>query len=298
MKRKLLATAAITTIMLAAGCSKEQPDKPIGANSGAAASSASPAAVANDEKLLQDAVLALQETENAVAALDKKDAEAAKAALERATGKLEIVLAQNPKLALAPVDVSIVTHDVLASVEAVDALRKSAEEALEDGRVQEARHLIDGLASETVVRVSNLPLATYPAAIKSAAALLAQNKVAEAKQVLTTALATIVIRDVIHPLPLSRARAAIEQARKLAAAPSRSSGDDAKIQQFLTTAREQLKLGQALGYATKDDMRGLLKTVDEIEEGVKDKNSGASIFDRIRGLFDRATTASQPKEKG
>ena len=94
------------------------------------------------------------------------------------------MLARNPSLALAPVDVSVVSYDVLGSVDAVNALRKSAEDALEDGRLQEARHLIDGLASETVVRVSNLPLATYPDAIKAAAVLVAQNKLDEAKAAL------------------------------------------------------------------------------------------------------------------
>jgi hypothetical protein len=189
-----------------------------------------------------------------------------------------------------------VSHDLLASVDAVKALRESAAEALEDGRVQDARHLIEGLASESVVSISNLPLATYPAAIKSAAALVAQNKLAEAKAALVTALGTIVVHDVIHPLPLIRASAAIEEARKLAAASTRSAADDGKIKQLLSTARDQLKLGQALGYATKDEMKELLKTVDEIEEGVKDKKSGAGIFDRIRAMFGKANESSQPKK--
>ena len=104
------------------------------------------------------------------------------------------------------------------------------------------------------------------------------------------------IRDVIHPLPLLRAHAAIEEARKLAASKARSAADDARITQLLATARGQLKLGQALGYATKDEMKDLLKTVDEIEEGVKGKASGAGLFDRIKGMFDKANSSSQPKK--
>jgi hypothetical protein len=89
---------------------------------------ATPAPPVDRAELLQDAVSALQETQNALAALDNKDGKAATAALERATGKLEIVLARNPSLALAPVDVSVISYDVLGSVDAVKALRKSAEE--------------------------------------------------------------------------------------------------------------------------------------------------------------------------
>ena len=301
MKRSLFAAAAASALILTAGCSKQDADNQAAENTTTAANNATaqatPAPPVDREELLQDAVSALQETENALAALDKKDAKAATAALERATGKLEIVLARNPNLALAPVDVSVVSYDVLGSVDAVNALRKSAEDALEDGRLQEARHLIDGLASETVVRVSNLPLATYPDAIKAAAVLVAQNKLDEAKAALEAALSTIVIRDVIHPLPLTRASAAIEEARKLAANAQRGAGDEARIQRLLTTAREQLRLGQALGYATKDEMKDLLKTVDEIEDGTKNKGAATSIFDKIRERFKKATESSQPAEK-
>lgn len=301
MKRSLFAATAASALILTAGCSKQDADNQAAENTTTAANNATaqatPTPPVDREELLQDAVSALQETENALAALDKKDAKAATAALERATGKLEIVLARNPNLALAPVDVSVVSYDVLGSVDAVNALRKSAEDALEDGRLQEARHLIEGLASETVVRVSNLPLATYPDAIKAAAVLVAQNKLDEAKAALEAALSTIVIRDVIHPLPLMRASAAIEEARKLAANAQRGAGDDAKIQQLLTTAREQLRLGQALGYATKDEMKDLLKTVDEIEDGTKNKGAATSIFDKIRERFKKATESSQPAEK-
>jgi hypothetical protein len=301
MKRRLFAATAASALILVAGCSKQDTGNQsaekatVGANN--ATAQATPARPVDREELLQDAVSALQETENALAALDKKDAKAATAALERATGKLEIVLARNPNLALAPVDVSVVSYDVLGSVDAVNALRKSAEDALEDGRLQEARHLIEGLASETVVRVSNLPLATYPDAIKAAAVLVSQNKLDEAKTALEAALSTIVIRDVIQPLPLTRASAAIEEARKLAANRQRGAGDDAKIQQLLTTAREQLRLGQALGYASKDEMKDLLKTVDEIEDGTKNKGAATSIFGKIRGLFKKAAESSQPAKK-
>ena len=298
MKSKLLATAALSALLMSAGCSTKEADQnaTTTGNTATIANTTASAAPVESEELLKDAVSALQETQSAIAALDAKDAKAAKAALERATGKLEIVLAQHPNLALAPVDVSVVTHDVLGTVDAVNALRKSAEDALDDGRVQDARHLIEGLASENVIRISNLPLATYPDAIKAAAALVGQNKLDEAKVVLTTALGTIVIRDVIHPLPLLRAHAAIEEARKLAASKARSAADDARITQLLATARGQLKLGQALGYATKDEMKDLLKTVDEIEEGVKGKASGAGLFDRIKGMFDKANSSSQPKK--
>lgn len=297
MKRTLLATTAASALMLVAGCQKPAVDNSAAIDNATSTpvAAAAPIPPAERQAFVADAVTALQQTETALAALDRKDGKAATAALEAATGKLEIVLARNPHLALAPVDVSVVTHDVLASVDAVNTLRKSAEDALEDGRIQEARHLIDGLASESIVRVSNIPLATYPAAIKSAAALVAQNWFDAAKAVLETALGTIVIEDVVRPLPLARASAAIEEARTLAANTGRSTADDARIHTLLTNARDQLRLGQALGYASKDQMKDLLKTVDAIEDGTKNKGAGTGLFDRIRNLFKQANQSSQPQ---
>ena len=298
-KRLIVPTALVASLALGA-CQKEAAPKP----DNAAASSPIPSAThmkptgaesAPSPELLQDAVIALNETQNALAAIDKSDGKAASGALERATGKLEIVLAKNPSLALAPVDVSVVTKDIIASVDTVEAARAAAKDAINDGRLQDARRIMDSLASETVVTVSNLPLATYPAAIKDAAALLAQNKLPEAKVELQAALSTIVLQDIVFPLPLMRAQEFTKQAKALAANAGRSSADDAKIHTLLDGAREQIKLGQALGYATKDDMKALQKAVDDIEESTKNKGSGGSFFDRISQLFDKARSESQRK---
>ena len=121
--------------------------------------------------LVADAVSAIQETEAALELLAAGKTDDAIAALERATGKLDIILAADPNLALAPVDVRAIVHDVIAAPEAVTALRQRAEAALDDGRLQDARHMIADLASEHVISVTSIPLATYPAAIKQAAAL-------------------------------------------------------------------------------------------------------------------------------
>jgi hypothetical protein len=59
---------------------------------------------------------------NVLAALDKGDKNAA--ALERATGKLDLVVSGDPKLALAPVSVTEVLYDLYATPETVkDAVK-------------------------------------------------------------------------------------------------------------------------------------------------------------------------------
>src|SRR6202043_1589396 len=62
--------------------------------------------------LLKDAISALDETRNALAALDRGDKQGALSALERATGKLDLVVARDPKLAMAPVSVNTTMFDL------------------------------------------------------------------------------------------------------------------------------------------------------------------------------------------
>jgi hypothetical protein len=307
MIRKLLAATAMASVLLATtACSDDakktqaqqtqsaqkaaQPTTANGAGAGAASQ-------VRHKDLLQEAVDALRETQNALAAIDRNKPDDAVAALERGTGKLEIVLARTPNLALAPVDISVTTHDVLSSIDNVEALRKQAEEALDDGRLQDARRLIGDLASETDIDVSNLPLATYPDALKQAAALLHQGKPREAKAVLETALSTIVVERTIIPLPLARAHSAIEQAKGLSEKANRTAADNDRLRTLLATARTELRFGQALGYATKQDMKDLLAAVDEIERKTSGQQHAKGLLDRIEGLFKRAHKASQPKSK-
>ena len=149
------------------------------------------------KQMLEEARTVIRETENALKALDEKKNEDALAALERAAGKLAIILAREPELALAPSDVNEVPYDILGDIDAIKALRDEIEDALDDGRVQQARHLIRNLASETVISVTNIPLATYPDVIKKAVKLIDEGKIDEAKQALQIALNTLVVTDKI-----------------------------------------------------------------------------------------------------
>jgi hypothetical protein len=302
MIRKLMTSTALASVLLMAPSCSKQADVPENHQATAAAvarpaAGAQALAPADRGRLLQEAVSALQETDNALTAIDQNNAKDAIGALERATGKLEILLARTPDLALAPVDISATTHDVLGEPKDVDALRKAAEEAIEAGRLQRARHLIGDLSSETVVSVSSLPLATYPAAIKSAAALLAQGKTQQARNVLETALNTIVVHDTIIPLPIARAEAAIDQAKGLSEKANRSAADNSRLHALLTTARDQLRFGKALGYATDKDMDDLLKAVDEIDDKTTDQKHGVGLLDKIKSLFDQARTSSQSTDR-
>lgn len=248
------------------------------------------------DKVVDEAAEALRETQNAIEAIDQNKPDDAIAALTRATGKLEIVLARNPGLSFAMVGATVSTHDVVATEADVEKLRGQAAAALAQGQLQVARRLISDLASETVVSVSKLPLATYPDALKKAAALLHDGKAQAAKVALQTTLSTLVVEDVIIPLPLVRAQAALEQARTLLEKKKRSEAESTQMRAYLATATAQLRLGRALGYATEAEMTDLLAVVADIERRTAGSQSATGLLDPVGSKFDAARRSSQPRK--
>ena len=153
----------------------------------------------------------------------------------------------------------------------------------------------DVLTKELVVGASGTGSSayTYPAALKQAAALLHQGKSQEAKAVLETALSTIVVEDIIIPLPLVRAQLALEGARSLLEKKKRTDAESARMRELLATARTQLQLGKALGYATDSEMTDLIASVDELERKTAGSQSAKGLLDPFGPKFDEARRSSQ-----
>jgi hypothetical protein len=236
-------------------------------------------------QLLKDAQAAVDQTHNALDALDQGKKDEALADLEQVTGKLDLILARDPKLALAPVGVSTVITDVYAGPDTAKEAVGQARALLDNGDVQQARALLDGLASEADMEVTNIPLATYPEAIKAIAPLIDAGKIDEAKTRLTAALNTLVIETYVTPLPTVRAKAILDDAETLAEKSGRSQEDNKKLHNQIEAAREQLKLGQVLGYGSKQAYKPLYDELDNIEKKTEGGKSGVGFFDQIQELL-------------
>jgi len=234
------------------------------------------------KQISAEAMAAIAETRNALIALDAGKKDDALAALERATGKLELILARDPNLALAPTNVEAVTVNVMADTDKVKAMRAEAQRLLDDGQVQAARHLLDGLASETVINVSNIPLATYPAAIKQAVKFVDDGKLDAAKQNLQTALNTLVVKSNIIPLPVVAAQQMLVEADKLSAKSNRKPNENQRLNDLLNGARTQLEFAEALGYGTHQDFQGLYAQLDGIKSKTTNGQSGNGFFESIK----------------
>jgi tetratricopeptide (TPR) repeat protein len=234
------------------------------------------------DKIVEEAVTALAETEKALKALNDGKTDEALKALEKATGKLELILARDPGLALVPVSVDMVTYDLYADVDTVKAVIKEAGEALDEGRVQQARRLMSSLASEVVINTTNIPLATYPDAIKAISPLLDKGETEKAKAALQAALNTLVVTTDVVPLPLLRSQYMLARAEKLAEKKERSEEDDKALNDLLQAADQELKLAEVLGYGSRQDFKPLHEQIGIIREKATGGNSGKGWFDELK----------------
>jgi hypothetical protein len=153
---------------------------------------------------------------------------------------------------------------------------------LKNGRLQDARALIEGLRSDVVVEVYNVPLATYPAAIKAITPLIDSGKTDAAKAGLQSALNTVLVTQHIHPLPIIRAEHMLTRAEELATTDDREDEQSEELTRLLEGTRTQLELAQVLGYGQQSDFKGFYEQLDEIAEKTGDGKSGTGFFDVIR----------------
>ena len=231
------------------------------------------------QTLDKEAIAAVDETTKAVKSIAENKKDEALATIERAIGKVNVLLARNPATALIPVSTAVeVIEGAPLDLKTIRARAKAAEDAVEDKDYPTARVLLDGLTSEIRVRTSHLPLATYPTALKEAARLIDQNKSTEARNILLTALHTLVEIDHVTPLPIALAQAAINEAQAL------REKDKAKARQLLALARNELNRAKELGYAGKDP------TYSAIDKSI------ANIEKQLRGTEDTASTFAKLKE--
>jgi hypothetical protein len=240
-------------------------------------------AIARRKKIVADATEAIAETTRALKALEEKKKDEALNSLALATGKLELILARDPKLALAPLATEVVVHDLLANPETIELMIKEAKSYLNDGEMQKVRPIVANLASEIEYRTTNIPLATYPAAIKAITPLIDVGNIEEAKKGLQEALNTLVITtDLVVPLPKHRAEELLKLAQGLSEKKDRTNKENDDLANDLKEARNQLKIAELLGYGDKKAYKPMYDQLEEIEKKSAGGKSGTGWFDKIK----------------
>jgi hypothetical protein len=236
-----------------------------------------------------EALSAVQETQTAVQLLDQNKPDQAKAALVRAVGKTDIVLSAHPNLALVPVSADIRVIDTLVDEPTLKRVTGTVKDLVKQGRYQPARLLLRDLASEIDITTVNLPIATYPNAIRMASRLIDQGKPQEAKAALMAALQTLAISESAVPLPVVRAQALVDEVTRQA---SEKKIDKKQADQILSEADQQLAWAEKLGYGTrKQDFGDLHASIQDVRKTIdknqEPKNMLAKVKDGLESLKQR-----------
>jgi hypothetical protein len=239
----------------------------------------------------RDAIAALEETRNAINAIDRENTQETIQALERATGKLDILLARYSELALVPVSTQITIIDLAPrDFDLIEPIRDEAKRAVNEEDFPTGRALLHNLVSEIRTSTVNLPLETYPDAMKEAARLLHQGRTDEARAIMQLALSTLVVTEQSRPIPLINALTKLAAAMALAAQGQDQQNQDQQnrdqVLRLLEDARTQLKLARELGYARRDpEYKELDRAIRDIERQIRAKEKTESPFAKLREKF-------------
>jgi hypothetical protein len=238
----------------------------------------------------KEAIAALEETRNASRLIAQGRTREAMAALERATGKIDLLVARNPATALVPVAVEVEVIDTAPlDPAAIEKLADATESAVDARDFPTARTLLANMISELRVRTTNLPLAGYPVALKEAARLLDAQQPEQANAVLLTALNTLVMLDRVTPLPVLVAQTAIADAAQHAD----KAKDAGKLS--LEVAKLELERAEKLGYARGDAAYASLENAiasleEKIAAGGDTDSAFAQLKERIAGFVGRLSS--------
>ncbi len=242
------------------------------------------------KEVLGEAIATLEKTHDTLKKIEAGKTKEAIDSLAEITGKLEIMLAQYPDLALIPVHVTSEVRNVIASVSDIKNIRHKVQNLLKHGRVQEARKLLNTLVSETVIRTINLPLATYPDAMKEAAVLLNEGKLKETNTVLQTALNELIVTDVVLPIPVANAQILLVEASVLAEKNDRTEAENEHLNALLEASQKEIKFAEALGYGNDEDFSGFYKEIKSIKTSTQSNKGEVGLFDKIKSYLSNMTT--------
>ena len=228
-----------------------------------------------NDNLDQSAIKAVSETYKVVELLDKKKDKEALDLLKKVIGELEVILTAHENISLLPIDSYTVVIDSPMKPEDIKSTIKEVKKLLDKGDVQAAKILLDTLQSEIDIVINNLPLGTYPDAMKLASKYIIDKKYKQAKEVLTVALNSMVEKNIIIPLPIVRAYALVDAASKQA-----TTNKD-KALNYIDEAKNQLEIAKLLGYGNDDSKiyEDLQKSLDKIQKEVKGKNKAEKMFE-------------------
>jgi len=239
-----------------------------------------------NKKIVKEALSAYEQTLKAVEHLDKGEKDKAIEALEKSVGKMDILIGRYPELAYLPISIDVQTFDVVNDLETIKRQRDEVQFLVKQGYLQAARRLLNYMASEIRVTSVNLPMETYPTAIRGIARLIEEDKLDLAKKALQTTLSTLVSFERSIPIPVLNSQILIAEASKIIneTTPdklSKEKKDEALA--LLKRAHQELEIAEELGYGKRNwEFAEIHKDIREIEDKVKKNKKSKGLLEDLK----------------
>ncbi len=226
---------------------------------------------------VRKAIEILNQTGKIIDLIKSDKIDESKEELAKIIGSLEILITKDPNIAVIPVDIRSQIVDAVVDIPTAEAIIDQVKEAVKEAYYQTAKDLLEGLTSAYIIYVYMLPMATYPEAMKVAAALLDQGKKDEAVTTLITALNTLAIDKIELPLPVLRAEEFIKLASNVMKEDKENKKEEAKV--FLENAEYQLELAEVMGYGKKDkEYKELYEAIKALKKAIGEENETEKLF--------------------
>lgn len=245
--------------------------------------------VKRNSQLVKEAVAANKDILTAIEQLQKHKKDDAYKTLADAAGKLDIVLARDPHLLLAPIDVRSHTITLAMKPDEIKHAVKLAKTELDAGHIQTVRNILKPLSSEIRFSTDYLPMGSYPAAIRAAAAKVQKGDLKGAEGDLYGVLSTIVTTEEAIPLPPIIAKADVYEAEHIVKeskdkdkAKNKTQNQDLAMT-LLQKADKQLELSSLLGYGNFKDVK---KEIASVESRIKNNSSDTHLFGKLKHLLE------------
>jgi hypothetical protein len=248
--------------------------------------------VKDSSNVVKQAIKAINYTHEALLYLNKKETKKAKDVIKKSIGELAEVLNTKNAPYLLLIDSKVNVYEFVANIKEVSKIKNRVKELIEQNKLVEARRLLNSLRDKIDIVSVNLPLATYPKALELSLKYINENKIDEAKDVLSMALSTLVNVETIIPIPLLKAQSLVEEAKKI------SKKDKSQALKYLNEAKYQLKLAQTLGYHSLSNTtyKSLKNSIDELKselnKGNKTKGLFDNLIDKLKSFKDKAISSS------
>jgi len=279
MKKTILSTVLASVLLAGSLYAKASEIKTVNEVKHNAVVKGNQDALASQKHLISEAVTSLEFSAKALISLNQNKPKEAQANIEKALGKLEVILSAKNAPKFLPVDSSVTMQEFIGTKADVEKTVDMVKDLLDDNKVQVARALLNSLQSEIDITVVSLPLVTYPDALKLAAKYIHENKIEEAKHVLSVALNTFDTTVQVVPLPLLKASELINVSAHLS-----KNGKKEEALKYLQAAEDQLDVAQALGYVSHSDTsyKALHAVIKHVRKEIKGKNKAEKLFDELK----------------